>query len=74
MKLSNSSEYQKHLFYRASRISVLQLMNAAITKLDTNEAWHDDNITGASDVELNALQDAISTKLVELQKALACLN
>jgi len=57
---------QKNLAYRASRIATLRQMNDEIRKLDPSEAWHQDNIDDAKD--LDALQDSISETLFRLNK------
>lgn len=74
-KLYNSTpDGQKAMFYRASTINALLLMNKKIMEIDSSEAWHPDNITMASDTELDRLRESISDCLVNLQRTLTDKN
>lgn len=68
----SSREGQMRLANRGSRIAALKLLNEQLRKIAPSEAWADKNIEDAAD--LDALQDQISTALVEAQRAPVAVN
>ena len=64
----SSVEGQKTLFYRASAINTLKLLNQEIGKLDPTEMWHPDNIECASNEQLDELRVSMSQCLDDLQR------